>query len=411
MTVLESLKIALRALRANILRSFLTMLGIIVGVASVVSMVAFATGAQREIAQQIRTLGANVLMVIPEWDSGNNANSGRYEAAILTETDAAAIGSIVQKIAVVAPSIRVDMQVVNKNRNTWVTVNGTTSNYFAVREWPLRSGRIFSVAEQSGAEKVALLGQDTTTNLFGEEDPIGKTIRIHSVPFKVIGILSVKGTSGSGRPQDDIVFIPISTSQRRLFGSANMIHRGSVDYILAKATSTDFVQSAQQEITSLLRQRHRISFGDENDFRVVDPAAMMEAQNATKKTIGWLLTGIASVSLIVGGISIMNIMLVSVTERTREIGLRIAIGAQPRDVQLQFLMEAVLLCFLGGVIGLGIGAGAAYAVGILAGWPIYLSPVSVIGAVGLASTVGLLFGFFPARRASRLDPVAALKFE
>lgn len=411
MTVVESLKIALRALRANILRSFLTMLGIIVGVASVVSMVAFAAGAQREIAQQIRTLGANVLMIIPEWNSGRGTSTGLYEIAILRESDADAIGSLVRQVAATAPSIREDMQIVNKNRNTWVTVNGTTSNYFAVREWPLRSGRTFSQAEQSGSGKVALLGQDTATKLFGDEDPIGKTIRILSVPFKVIGTLSKKGTSGSGRAQDDIVFIPIRTAQRRLFGSANMIHRGSVDYILVKATTTKGVQSAQQEITSLLRQRHRISSGGKNDFQVVDPAALMEAQHAAKKTIGWLLAGISSVSLIVGGISIMNIMLVSVTERTREIGLRIAIGAQPRDVQLQFLMEAVLLCFLGGVIGLAIGGGAAYAVGILAGWPIYLSPVSVIGAVGLASAVGLLFGFFPARRASRLDPVAALKFE
>ncbi|MBY6138506.1 ABC transporter permease [Leisingera daeponensis] len=411
MTLLESLRIALRALRANLLRSFLTMLGIIVGVTSVVAMVAFAEGAQREISRQIKTLGANVLMIVPELNRGGDDNTNLYQSAILRESDAAAIGANIAQVVAAAPSVREDLQVINRNKNTWVTVNGTTSSYFTIREWPLSRGRMFSGQEQLSSGKVALLGQATADKLFGESDPVGQTIRIQSVPFEVIGILAEKGASGSGREQDDIVFIPIASAQKRLFGSANQVHRGSVDYILAKASSPQTVFRAEQEIIRLLRQRHRIRESRDNDFRVVDPAALMAAQHAASRTIGWLLAGIAGVSLIVGGISIMNIMLVSVTERTREIGLRVAVGARTRDVQFQFLMEAVLLCFLGGLIGLSTGAGLAYAASRIAGWPVHLSPLSLIGAVGLASVVGVIFGFFPARRASHLDPVTALRME
>ncbi|MEX0301991.1 MAG: ABC transporter permease [Leisingera sp.] len=411
MTLFESLRIAFRALRANLLRSALTMLGIIVGVTSVVAMVAFAAGAQREIDRQIKTLGANVLMIVPELNRGADAKAGLYQAAILRESDADAINAQVPQVVAAAPSVRADLQVINKNRNTWVTVNGTTARYFTIREWPVSHGRLFSGKEQQNGGKVALLGTETARKLFGEDEPVGKTIRVLSVPFEVIGILTPKGTSGSGRAQDDIIFIPISTAQRRLFGSANPVHRGSVDYILAKASSAASVQLAEQAAARLLRQRHRIREGRADDFRIVDPAALMAARHATSRTIGWLLAGIAGVSLVVGGISIMNIMLVSVTERTREIGLRIAVGARARDVQFQFLMEAVLLCFLGGLIGLAAGAGLAFGASRLAGWPVFLSPLSLIGAVGLASAVGMVFGFFPARRASRLDPVTALRME
>lgn len=411
MNIAESIKIAFRALLSNLLRSVLTMLGIIVGVASVVSMVAFASGAQREVERQIQTLGANVLMVVPEWVNATGIDGGKYELAILNELDAKSIAETIPDVAMVAPSVREDIQVVNRNQSVWVTVNGTTTTYFSIREWPLSSGRHFSSGELNSAEKVALLGQDTAQNLFGEEDPVGQTIRILKTPFKVIGVLSKKGTAGSGRAQDEVVFVPIRTAKQRLFGSSNVTDRGAVDYILVKSNSTDSIADASQSISSLLRQRHRLRAEQEDDFRVVDPAAAMEARNAAKKTIGWLLAGIASVSLVVGGISIMNIMLVSVAERTREIGLRMAIGARPSDVQGQFLMESVLLCFIGGLIGLLIGGGVAVIVGNMAGWPVFLSPMSMIGAVGLASVVGLIFGYVPARRASRLDPVVALKFE
>ncbi|KIC15214.1 ABC transporter permease [Leisingera sp. ANG-Vp] len=411
MPLFESLRLALRALKANLLRSFLTMLGIIVGVTSVVAMVAFAAGAQREIDRQIKTLGANVLMIVPELNRGTDAKAGLYQAAILREADAEAIEVHIPQVIAAAPSARAELQVINRNRNTWVTVNGTTARYFTIREWPLTRGRLFSSKEQANAGKVALLGQDTAEKLFGDSDPVGQTIRILSVPFEIIGILAEKGTSGSGRAQDEIIFIPISTAQRRLFGSANPVHRGSVDYILAKASSGAAVPLAEQETARLLRQRHRIPAGRADDFRIVDPASLMEARHAASRTIGWLLAGIAGVSLVVGGISIMNIMLVSVTERTREIGLRMAVGARARDVQFQFLMEAVLLCFLGGLIGLAAGAALAFGASKLAGWPVFLSPLSLIGAVGLASAVGMVFGFFPARRASRLDPVTALRME
>ncbi|MDE4097293.1 ABC transporter permease [Phaeobacter gallaeciensis] len=411
MIVLESFKVALRALQANLLRSFLTMLGVIVGVASVVSMVAFAAGAQRQISEQIKTLGANVLMIEPPRNSRGVGQTGRGAVSRLTEEDAEAIAANIAQIALTAPALRGNVLAVHKNRNTWTTVNGTTSSYFAIREWPLKQGRYFSQQEQSGAGKVAVLGQLTAEQLFGDTDPIGQVIRVLSVPFEVIGVLEEKGTSGWGRAQDQVVFVPIRTAKQRLIGSSNAVHRNSVEYILAKAVSSSAVPVAEKRMTALLRQRHRIGSGAANDFLVSDPASMMAAENAVKRALGWLLSGIASVSLIVGGIGIMNIMLVSVTERTREIGLRIAIGASPGHVQLQFLMEAVLLCVFGGAIGLAIGASAAVLVGQLAGWPVFLSPLSVIGGVAVSAVVGLIFGYFPARKASKMDPVAALKFE
>lgn len=411
MIVLESFKVALRALQANLLRSFLTMLGVIVGVASVVSMVAFAAGAQRQISEQIKTLGANVLMIEPPRNSRGAGQAGRGAVSRLTEEDAEAIAANIAQIALTAPALRGNVLAVHKNRNTWTTVNGTTSIYFAIREWPLKQGRYFSQQEQSGAGKVAVLGQLTAEQLFGDTDPIGQVIRVLSVPFEVIGVLEEKGTSGWGRAQDQVVFVPIRTAKQRLIGSSNAVHRNSVEYILAKAVSSSAVPVAEKRMTALLRQRHRIGSGAANDFLVSDPASMMAAENAVKRALGWLLSGIASVSLIVGGIGIMNIMLVSVTERTREIGLRIAIGASPGHVQLQFLMEAVLLCVFGGAIGLAIGASAAVLVGQLAGWPVFLSPLSVIGGMAVSAVVGLIFGYFPARKASKMDPVAALKFE
>ena len=411
MSLIESLKIALRALQVNKLRSLLTMLGIIIGVASVVSMVAFAAGAQREIANQIRTLGANVLMIEPGAIIQGGARSETGSRPNLSETDAVTIASQIGEVAAAAPSIRGTVQVVHGNRNVRVSVNGTNSDYFRIREWPLSAGRYFSDAEQSGAGKVAVIGQSTAKQLFVSDNPIGGQIRILSVPFTIIGVLGEKGTSGSGHDQDDVVFIPISTAKRRLIGSANAVNRDSVNYILVKAVSAEATPLAERAIAALLRQRHRLRSGENNDFRISNPAASMAAQHATKRTIGWLLAGIASVSLIVGGISIMNIMLVSVTERTREIGLRIALGARQKDVQMQFLSEALVLCVIGGLIGLLVGAGVAVGVALMAGWPIFLSPAAMLAAIIVAGLVGLFFGYYPARRASKLDPVEALRAE
>jgi putative ABC transport system permease protein len=411
MSFFESFRIALRALQANKLRSFLTMLGIIIGVASVVSMVAFGVGAQREIADQIRTLGAHVLMIEPGAIVKDGARTETGSRANLSETDAAAVAGQIQSVVATAPSVRGTVQVVHGNRNVRVKVNGTVSDYFLIREWPLKNGRYFSRGEQASAGKVALIGQSTVKHLFGGENPVGQQIRIMTVPFKIIGVLEEKGTSGAGRDQDNIVFIPISTAKKRLIGSANSVKRDSVAYILVKSVSAEAVPVVERRISALLRQRHRLRSGVGNDFTISNPAAIMAAQHAAKRTIGWLLAGIASVSLIVGGISIMNIMLVSVTERTREIGLRIAVGARQKDVQSQFLMEALVLCSIGGMIGLFAGAIVAIAVAQMVGWPIFLSPGAMLGSVVMAGLVGLFFGYFPARRASRLNPVEALRAE
>ncbi|MEA2859602.1 MAG: putative transport system permease protein [Methylobacteriaceae bacterium] len=410
MMVLESFGIALRSLRANKMRSFLTMLGIIIGVASVITMVAVGAGAQTQVAEQIRSLGANVLMVIPgaARDGGARKESGSRHT--LTESDANAIASLPQ-VQAAAPSIRGAQQIVRSGKNWNTTANGTTADYFVIRDWALSTGRQFSAADEQGAGKVALVGATVAKQLFEKDDPVGGEIRISSVPFQVIGVLADKGPSGAGQNQDDIIFVPISTAKLRLMGGASEVNREAVAYILAKAISDEAMAAAQTQIEALLRQRHRIGSDDESDFQVSNPAAAMAAQRASTTTIAWLLAAIASVSLVVGGISIMNIMLVSVTERTREIGLRLAVGARRRDIRNQFLTEAVTLCILGGFIGLALGAAAAGAVASLAQWPIFLGIDAAVFAVLFAAGIGVFFGYYPARKAARLEPIEALRAE
>ncbi len=410
MSPLESLKIALRSLRSNPLRSLLTMLGIIIGVASVVTMVAVGAGAQTEVAEQIRSLGANVLMVQPGAAREGSVRRESGSGHTLTESDSDAVGSL-PVVEAAAPAVRGNVQIVAGNRNWNTTVNGTTADYFVVREWTLSRGRYFSQGEQSAAGKVALIGETVAEQLFGDTDPLGQSIRILQVPFEVIGVLDEKGPSGSGRDQDDIVFIPISTAKLRLIGSAHQVNREAVAYVLVKAKSDEFMAAAERQITGLLRQRHRLQSDEENDFRVTNPAAAMAAQRAATKTIAWLLAAIASVSLLVGGISIMNIMLVSVTERTREIGLRMAVGARRRDIRNQFLIEALSLCLLGGIIGLVAGIGVSIGVAQLAGWPIFLAPEAMLAAILFAGAVGVFFGYYPAHRAATLDPIECLRTE
>ncbi|MFL5034283.1 MAG: ABC transporter permease, partial [Microvirga sp.] len=315
------------------------------------------------------------------------------------------------QVQAAAPSIRGPHQIVRGGKNWNTTVNGTSADYFVVRDWPLAAGRPFSRAEEQGAGKVALIGATVAKQLFDKDDPVGGEIRISSVPFEVVGVLSEKGPSGAGQNQDDIVFVPISTAKLRLMGSASEVNREAVAYILVKAVSDEAMRSAQGQIEALLRQRHRSGGDAESDFQVNNPAAAMAAQRASTTTIAWLLAAIASVSLVVGGISIMNIMLVSVTERTREIGLRLAVGARRRDIRNQFLTEAVTLCVLGGLIGLVVGTGAAWAVAKLAGWPIFLGTDAILFAVFFAASIGIFFGYYPARKAARLEPVEALRSE
>jgi putative ABC transport system permease protein len=411
MMALESLGMALRSLRSNKMRSFLTMLGIIVGVASVITMVAVGAGAQAQVAEQIRSLGANVLMVLPGAQRSGGVRKESGSRHTLTMSDADAIGAQIPQVQAAAPSIRASQQIVHGARNWNATVNGTTAAYFTIRDWLLSAGRQFSRGEEQGAGKVALLGATVAKQLFDKDDPVGKEIRISSVPFEVIGVLGKKGPSGAGQDQDDIVFVPISTAKLRLMGGASEANREAVSYILAKAVSDEAMQPATTQIESLLRQRHRALADADSDFQVNNPAAAMAAQHASTTTIAWLLAAIASVSLLVGGISIMNIMLVSVTERTREIGLRMAVGARRRDIRNQFLTEAMLLCFFGGLIGLASGMAAAWAVANLAGWPIFLGADAMLFAVIFAAAIGVFFGYYPARKAARLEPVEALRAE
>jgi putative ABC transport system permease protein len=411
MMLLESFGIALRSLRANKMRSFLTMLGIIIGVASVITMVAVGAGAQTQVAQQIRSLGANVLMVIPgaAREGGVRKESGSRHT--LTESDTAAIRSQLPRAQAAAPAIRAAHQIVRGPRNWNTTVNGTTADYFVIRDWALSAGRQFSRTDEQGAGKVALIGASVAKQLFDKDDPVGGEIRIASVPFEVVGVLAEKGPSGAGQNQDDVVFVPISTAKMRLMGSASEVNREAVAYILVKAVSDEAMRTAQSEIEALLRQRHRIASDAESDFQVNNPAAAMAAQRASTTTIAWLLAAIASVSLVVGGISIMNIMLVSVTERTREIGLRLAVGARRRDIRRQFLTEATTLCILGGLIGIALGTAASWCIARLANWPIFLGADAALFAIAFAAAVGISFGYYPARKAARLEPVEALRAE
>lgn len=413
MTFLESFRTALQALRVNVLRSFLTMLGIIVGVASVITMVAVGTGAQTQVAEQIRSLGANVLMVVPGTARQGATRLEGGSGHTLSESDAKAIAAQLPQIRAAAPSIRGSAQLVRGSRNWNTVVNGTTADYFVIREWPLKAGRHFSKAEEDGAGKVALIGATVAKQLFGTDDPVGQEVRIMAVPFQVIGVLTDKGPSGAGQNQDDIVFVPISAAKLRLMGSANAVNREAVAYILVKAVSDEAMNAASKQIEGLLRQRHRhrMTADREDDFQVNNPAAAMAAQRASTKTIAWLLAAIASVSLVVGGISIMNIMLVSVTERTREIGIRLAVGARRRDIRNQFLTEATALCLAGGLVGIAIGCGTSIAVARLAEWPIFLGPDAVLFALLFAAAIGIFFGYYPARKAARLEPAEALRSE
>ena len=410
MSYLESIQIAMRALRSNSLRSVLTMLGIIIGVASVITMMAVGEGAHARIAQQIRTLGANLLMVVPGAAQEGGARLELGSRDSLTEQDAAAIRREVPGVDIAAPSVRGGAQIVHADRNWNAVVNGTEPDYFIAREWSVASGRSFTAEEVGSAAKVTVLGATVAHALFDKADPLGGIIRVADVPVTVVGVLARKGPSGLNQDQDDVAFVPISTAKLRLFGEARAVNPGAVNYILIKVVSPGAMAAAEHQITALLRQRHH-TWAASTDFAVRNPAAAMAAQNAATRTLTFLLAAVASVSLVVGGISIMNIMLVSVTERTREIGLRLAVGARRRDIRDQFLVEAVALCILGGALGILLGICSAITVAKIASWPVFIGPESVVLAIGFAAANGIFFGFYPAHKASRLDPIEALRFE
>jgi putative ABC transport system permease protein len=411
MSPLESLRIAARALRVNKLRSALTVLGIVVGVAAVVCMVSVGAGAQAEVSEKIRTLGANLLLVMP---GARNSGGARLESGTqptLTEEDAAAIRRELVDAQVAAPLLSRSMSLVAANKN-WVSlVAGINADYLVAREWQIANGRSFTGDEIASGAKVAIVGSVIIEELFDGRAGTGETFRIGNVPFTVIGVLDKKGLGAAGRSQDDVVFIPLSTAKSRVLGAVRGTTREALDFISIKVSDATAMPEMERKIEALLRQRHRVRGDAPSDFRIENPADVLIARGAAVRILGVLLIAVAAVSLVVGGISIMNIMLVSVTERTREIGLRMAVGASRRDIRWQFLIEALILALMGGLVGAVLGAAAAVAIAWKAGWPILISPWAIILACGFAGFIGISFGLYPAHRAARLDPIVALRFE
>ena len=406
--LLLPLTIALRALRVNKSRSFLTMLGIIIGIAAVIVMVAVGTGASRRIADQIASMGSNLLIALPGSTTSGGIRGGFGSLPSLTYDDVAAIRSECPAVALAAPEQRGTAQAIAGNANWSTVVYGTSTEMFAIREWSLAQGRFFSPAESEGLAKVCVLGQTVAEELFGGLDPVGSTIRLNSIPFSVVGLLAPKGRNAMGMDQDDVIFVPIRAAQTKLFGSPLP---GTVGVILLKARSDAEMDIAQRQVEALLDQRHRIGPAKERDYSLRNLTEIMSTAQESSRTMALLLGAVASVSLVVGGIGIMNIMLVSVTERTREIGIRISIGARQQDILLQFLAEAVLLTMAGGVLGIGLGAAGAVTVNKLLGWHAVVSTQAIVLAVVFSSAVGVFFGFYPARKAANLDPIDALRHE
>ncbi len=411
MNFFESLRVAWRALRVNKLRSMLTALGIIVGVAAVVCMVSVGAGAQAQVSEKIRTLGANLLLITPAAQSSGGVRMEAGTGHTLTEEDAFAIRRDMRAVQGAAPVLSRRAQVVAGNKNWATLVAGINPDYLIAREWPILTGRPFSAEELGSSAKVAIIGDVIAEQLFAERAAIGETLRIGNVPFTVIGVLDKKGQGAMGRNQDDVVFIPLSTAKSRVLGTVRGNTRDALDFIVVKVDDAAALPDAQKDIKALLRQRHQLRGDAGDDFNIENPSDVLSAREGATRTLGFLLIAVASVSLIVGGISIMNIMLVSVTERTREIGLRMAVGARRRDIRRQFLIEAVTLALIGGLIGALIGSAGAMAIAWQAAWPILVSPWAIVLACGFSGLVGIAFGFYPAYRASRLDPMVALRFE
>jgi putative ABC transport system permease protein len=408
MKLLSSLKVALRALQINKMRSFLTMLGIIIGVGAVIIMVAIGSGASEMIAQQIASMGSNLLIVIPGATTAGGARMGFGSVSTLTSDDAKAIKDECSAVKAVAPIWGGVTQVVYGNQNWNTGVNGTTPDFFEIREWPMASGRVFNDQEITGAVKVALVGQSVVENLFGSGNPLGQVIRIKKVPFTVIGVLSSKGQSARGDDQDDVVYIPLTTSQKKVFGSALP---NTVRIIMVQARDIDVMAEAEKQVNNLLNQRHRTQRGQLPDFTVRNLTELMATAEQSAKVMTVLLGSIALVSLLVGGIGIMNIMMVSVTERTREIGIRMAVGARGIDILFQFLTESVVLSLVGGLIGIGIGVLGAKVTASFSGWNVLISYWALLISFSFAAAVGIFFGFYPAHKASRLNPIDALRYE
>jgi ABC-type antimicrobial peptide transport system permease subunit len=410
MNLLTALLAALRALGTNWLRSMLTMLGIIIGVAAVITMIAIGGGAQARVEEQMKSLGTNIMLVLPGAQTTGGVRLGAQTGQTLTEEDARAIAAEVPEVQAAAPSLRTGAQVVAANANWSTSVMGTTPEYLEVRDWPLAAGRSFDAAEMAGSGKVVVIGQTVAQQLFGDADPIDQVIRVRKAPLQVIGVLERKGQNSMGQDQDDVIIVPLSTFRNRVQGmSAGRIKR--VGAISVKIREGQSMTDAGEKMRELLRQRHRLQSGADDDFSIRNLTEMLQAQEESSRVMALLLAAVAGVSLVVGGIGIMNIMLVSVTERTREIGLRMAVGARSRDILGQFLIEAVTMSLVGGAIGIVLGMAATWAIGSFAGWQVLLSGESILLAVGFSAAVGVFFGFYPARRAAALLPIQALRHE
>ena len=410
MNAWQSVRIAIRALRVNKLRSALTMLGIIIGVGAVIAMVGVGAGAQARVAEQIQSLGSNLIIVLSRSVTAGGVRLGSGSQLTITEDDATAIARDVPSVQVAAPMVRGSAQVVFGNLNWSTQIQGVTPDYLEAREWPVADGRSISPEDEDGATKVALLGQTTTLNLFGETDSLGQIVRIKKVPFTVIGLLSRKGQNSYGQDQDDIILIPLSTAKKKVLGVSQANVR-SVQSISIKVRVGENMVDVEEHIRALLRQRHRLQLNQDDDFWLRNLSEILQTQEESSRVMTYLLAAIASVSLLVGGIGIMNIMLVSVTERTREIGLRMAVGARRRHIMLQFLIEAVTLSVIGGIIGIALGVGGSELISYFAQWRTLVAPQSIVLAFSFAAGIGIFFGFYPARKASRLDPIDALRYE
>ena len=408
--IVASNRIALRALKVNRMRSALTMLGIIIGVAAVIAMIGVGSGATQRIQDQIQSIGSNLIIVLPGSVSTNGVRLGSGATASLSQDDAKAIATDCPSVALVAPTVRGAVQVIYGNNN-WATIaQGVTPDYMTLRDYTVMSGDFFTTQDVDSAAKTAVLGETVAKNLFGDADPTGQSVIIKNVPFTVVGVLTPKGQSPTGQDQDDIILLPISTATQKVIG-ANRANAKAVGQIMVQAVSPQAMNQAMQEIEALLRERHKIQPGADEDFTVKNLTEVFQAQESSAEVMSILLGSIASVSLIVGGIGIMNIMLVSVTERTREIGLRQAVGAKTRDILLQFLVEAVTLSLLGGIMGIALGLTASVLISHFAQWTTQVSMLAIVLAFLFSALVGVFFGYYPARKAAFLDPIEALRYE
>jgi putative ABC transport system permease protein len=407
--IAASMRIALRALRVNKMRSALTMLGIIIGVAAVIAMVAVGSGAEERIEEQIASIGSNLIVVLSGSVTSSGIRMGTGNAQTLTEDDARAIVRESDAATLAAPATRGGAQTVHGNNNWGTQILGTTPDYLAIRDITIDKGQAFTAGDVEAASKVALLGKTVADNLFMGENPLGQVIRIKKVPFTVIGTLAPKGQSPTGQDQDDVILMPISTAMKKVIGTsqANATAVGSI-FVQAREGRSD---ELQQQMKDLLRQRHHLQANEDDDFTIRNMEEVFQAQESSARVMSILLAAIASVSLLVGGIGIMNIMLVSVSERTKEIGLRQAVGAKTRDILSQFLVEAATLSIVGGAIGIALGIAASLLISYFAQWSTVVSPGSILAAFLFSALVGVFFGFYPARKAAYMDPIEALHYE